>query len=202
MDVGMWMKERDYWQGVELFCTLSDSTFLKDLFRGGKNKYNEQKLYDELLKFDNQESKQIEEIEDSPKESVEEKKYQNQFLLTKLEQELKQVYRQIDSNRFALKRCKSNATRRDYAFQILNLVDKKRDIYANIDYFYDHGSLPELNTQKKSFTTPELQRLYVQVWKLRKRLEKPDEDLRNRAKSQQKLNEKLARIEQLKGEIV
>lgn len=159
-------------------------------------------MYDELLKFENNTSNEIEEKEDSANESLDEKKYQNQFILKKLQEELKQIYRQIDHNRFALDRAKSDNARKDYAFQILNLVDKKRDVFANIDYFHEHGCLPVTTEKSKSFTTPELQRLYVQVWKLRKRLEKPEEDLRNKAKSEQKLNEKLARIEQLKGEVV
>jgi len=201
MEVRHWMVEREYWTGVELFCKLSDSSFLKDLFRSGKSKYNEQKLLQELKGFIESDNviTQETEILDEPQESLSDKKYKNQFLLTKLQHELKQVFRQLDDNRFALERCRTDNTRKDYAFQILSLVDKKRDIYAHIDYFHENGCLPNLEQKKKSYDTPELQRLYVQVWKLRKRLEKPIEELRNKAKTEQKLRIKLARIEELKG---
>lgn len=203
MELLDWVKEKDYWQGVELFCKLSDSIFLKELFQNGKSDYNSKKLEEELLKFlqsnDLSSGDTQIKIVQSTQDSVKEKKYQNQFLLTKLNHELKQVFRQIDDNMFALGRCRTDSTRKDYAFQILNLVDKKRDIYSQIDYFHEHGCLPDLEQKKKSYETPELQRLYVQVWKLRKRLAKPIEELRNKAKTEQKLREKLERIEILKG---
>lgn len=201
MDLHDWLKEKDYWRGVDLFCKLSDSTFLKDLFKSGKTAYNEKKLEEELRELLTGEvivenAKAI--VEESP-DSIQKKKYDNQFLLKKLKHDLQSVFRQIDDNRFALDRCRTDSTRKEYAFQILALVDKKRDIYAQIDYFDEHGCLPDLAEKKKSYDTPELQRLYVQVWKLRKRLEKPSEELRNKAKTEQKLREKLVRIEELKG---
>lgn len=201
MDVVDWLKERDYWTGVDIFCQLSDNDFLKSIFRSGQSEYNRKKLEEELLSFANKRTEELCTAPATPVADIQEKKYQNQFLLTKLKHELQQIYRQIDDNRFALTRCKTDGTRRDYALQILNLVDKKRIVHEQMDYFDEYGCLPVAEKVDKSYTTPELQRLYVQVYKMRKRLEKPDADLRNRAKSEQKLREKLARIEVLKGEM-
>lgn len=137
---------------------------------------------------------------ESVTDRLEEKKYNNRYILKKLKYDLQQVYRQIDSNRFALARCKSDKTRLEYALQILKLVDRKRILFDKMDYFEEHGELPEVATKQKVFVTPELQRLYVQVYKMEKRLSKPDDQLRNKAKSEQKLREKKARIAELISE--
>ncbi|MEI2274724.1 hypothetical protein OHD16_21435 [Sphingobacterium sp. ML3W] len=200
MEVHKWFENKDYWQGVELFNTLSNNQFLKDLFQS-KSEYTVKKLEDELRKLssDQPDPDPASEIKPSVNQ-IEQKKFDNSYILKKLKYDLQQVYRQIDSNRFALARCKSDKTRLEYAIQILKLVDRKRMIFEKIDYFDEHGELPAVATKPKVFTTPELQRLYVQVNKMEKRLQKPDDQLRNKAKSEQKLREKKARIAQLVAE--
>lgn len=198
MEVHKWFINKDYWQGVEIFNTLSTNQFLKDLFQS-KSEYTVKKLEDELRKF----SSDLPELEAEIKPSVnqvEQKKFDNSHILKKLKYDLQQVYRQIDSNRFALARCKSDKTRLEYAIQILKLVERKRMIFEKIDHFEEYGELPEIVTKQTVFVTPELQRLYVQVNKMEKRLQKPDDQLRNKAKSEQKLREKKERIAQLVAE--
>lgn len=200
MEVHKWFVNKDYWQGVELFNTLSTNQFLKDLFQS-KSEYTVKKLEDELrkLSIDQPESDPVEDIKPTVNQ-IEQKKFDNSHISKKLKYDLQQVYRQIDSNRFALARCKSDKTRLEYAMQILKLVDRKRIIFEKMDHFDEHGELPENSPKQKVFATPELQRLYVQVNKMEKRLQKPDNQLRNKAKSEQKLREKKARIAQLIAE--
>ena len=200
MEVHKWFVNKDYWQGVELFNTLSNNQFLKDLLKS-KSEYTVKKLEDELRKLSNdqRESDPVEDIKPVVNQ-VERKKFDNSYILKKLKYDLQQVYRQIDSNRFALARCKSDKTRLEYAIQILKLVERKRMIFEKTDYFEEYGELPEIETKQTVFVTPELQRLYVQVNKMEKRLQKPDDQLRNKAKSEQKLREKKARIAQLIAE--
>jgi len=200
MEVHKWFENKDYWQGVELFNTLSNNQFLKDLFQS-KSEYTVKKLEDELRKLssDQPDPDPASEIKPSVNQ-IEQQKFDNSHILKKLKYDLQQVYRQIDSNRFALGRCKSDKTRLEYAIQILKLVERKRMIFENIDHFDEHGELPPISHKPKVFATPELQRLYVQVNKMEKRLQKPDDQLRNKAKSEQKLREKKARIAQLVAE--
>lgn len=202
MNVHEWLINKDYREGVELFSKLSDNDFLKSLFKE-KSEYTVTKLEVELRKFltDTPITVKLDEPTDPIKvtNQVEEKKFANQFLKTKLKHDLQQVYRHIDSNRFALSRCKSDKTRLEYALQILTLVERKRIIFEQMDYFDEHGELPTVKPKQTVFATSELQRLYVQEYKMRKRLEKPDDKLRNRAKSEQKLKEKQARIAELQG---
>lgn len=200
MEVHKWFVNKDYWQGVELFNTLSNNQFLKDLFQS-KSEYTIKKLEDELRKLssDQPNTDPVQEIKPTVNQ-IEQKKFDNFHIIKKLKYDLQQVYRQIDSNRFALARCKSDKTRLEYAIQILKLVERKRMIFEKTDYFEEYGELPEIATKQTVFVTPELQRLYVQVNKMEKRLQKPDDQLRNKAKSEQKLREKKARIAQLIAE--
>ncbi|SJN51590.1 hypothetical protein FM120_31435 [Sphingobacterium faecium PCAi_F2.5] len=202
MNVHEWLINKDYREGVELFSKLSDNDFLKSLFKE-KSEYTITKLEVELRKFliDTPITVKLDEAVEpiGATNQVEGKKFANQFLKTKLKHDLQQVYRHIDSNRFALGRCKSDKTRLEYALQILTLVERKRIIFEQMDYFDEHGELPTVKPKQTVFATPELQRLYVQEYKMRKRLEKPDDKLRNRAKSEQKLKEKQARIAELQG---
>ncbi|GEM_PF-1936159 len=200
MEVHKWFENKDYWQGVALFNSLSTNQFLKDLFQS-KSEYTVKKLEDELRKFSSDTPETEPEVEIKPSvNQVEQKKFDNSHILKKLKYDLQQVYRQIDSNRFALTRCKTDKTRLEYAIQILKLVERKRMIFEKIDHFEEHGELPDIVTKQTVFATPELQRLYVQVNKMEKRLQKPDDQLRNKAKSEQKLREKKARIAQLIAE--
>jgi len=198
MEVHKWFENKDYWQGVAIFNRLSTNQFLKDLFQS-KSEYTVKKLEDELRKFSSDVPESEVEIK-PPVNQVEQKKFDNSHIVKKLKYDLQQIYRQIDSNRFALARCKSDKTRLEYAIQILKLVERKRMIFEKIDHFEEHGELPDIVTKQTVFVTPELQRLYVQVNKMEKRLQKPDDQLRNKAKSEQKLREKKARIAQLVAE--
>lgn len=195
MSVKDWLKNKDYQDGVNLFCELSSNDFLKNLFKSGPDNYNRKKLLEELLKLDTEEFSSLPKAVESPKPI----RKNNDFLFTKINHDLQQIFRQIDSNRFALSRSKSDKSRLEYALQILTLLDKKRVMYEQKDYLEEYGELPKVKSKQKVFVTSELQRLYVQVNKMRIRLQKTDEELRNRAKSEQKLNEKLARIAVLKN---
>lgn len=73
-----------------------------------------------------------------------------------------------------LKRSKSDNAPREYALQILKLQEKKNSIFRDLDYLEENGIL--LGTvKKKTFATPEIQRLHVQISKEKKRLlQEPD----------------------------
>lgn len=169
---------------------------MKNSFKSGKSKYNESKLYDEL--------KLLQKPSDKAEATVEEKEIvksePNIFLIKKKEHELKQIYRAIDNNRFQLLRATSDKTRKEYAFQILKLQQKKQTTFQEIDYLQEHGTLPTARVKHENYTTPEIQRLYVQISKARKRLEKSPDKIRNRAKTENLLAEKMNKLNLLLDE--
>src|SRR5690606_9322219 len=187
-----WLRNPICSGGERLYIELGDNDFLKDVFRGGESQYTRRKLFEELSKMAN--SHQASSYEDTPVKSP---LIDNTFLLTKLRKEREQVYRQIDANMFALRKARSEASRKEHAFQILRLQRRKQEILDNIDHLELHGSLPEA-PKKKEYVTPEIQRLYVQIWKARKRLERTD--LRNRERTEKLLKEKLSLLDQLRKE--
>lgn len=198
--VKKWLVKRDYDEGVALYLKHGTSDFLKKLFQSQKNDYTERKLHEELLKLvPNFVEEVIDEalpVEPTP---IESKPKQNQFIITKLQHELKQIYRSIDNNRYQLLRATSNRTRKEYAFQILFLHRKKMSIYEQLDYYHENGVLPPA-PKERPCKTDKIQRLYVQIWKAKKRLEKTPEKIRNRAKTENLLAEKEAQLERLKLE--
>ncbi|GGH28290.1 hypothetical protein FAZ19_19715 [Sphingobacterium alkalisoli] len=189
--VRKWLEDPAYDDGVRLYNEIGSNDFLKSIFRQGENEYNRKKLFDELYDLLPEKS-EFSEIPEFPAPGK-----QNDFLLKKLRHDRQQVYRQIDANMFALRQARSDASRKEHAFQILRLQRKKQNILDDIDHLELHGTLPPA-TKKTEFTTPEIQRLYVQIWKVRKRLERTD--LRNRDKSQKLLDDKLALLKKLREE--
>lgn len=194
--IDKWFENQDYWLGVSLYEKYGDNNFLKNLFKSSKSNYNESKLYDELSLL----QKQSEKIEPTLEEREIVKSDPNIFLIKKKEHQLKQIYRAIDNNRFQLLRATSDKTRKEYAFQILKLQQKKQTIYQEIDYLQEHGTLPTIKSKSENYTTPEIQRLYVQISKARKRLEKSPDKIRNRAKTENLLAEKMNKLNLLLDE--
>ncbi len=191
--IAEWLEKPEYWHGVELYIKYGSSNFLKGLFKGSKTNYNKSKLFEELSKLNGNIGKQIEPIdEDEPKLPA------NEYLVVhkKLNHQLKQVYRSIDNNMFQLDRSKSDNARREYALQILKLQDKKNSIFRELDYLEENGSLP-VTAKKKTFATPEIQRLHVQISKAKKRLLQEPDKIRNKAKTENLILEKQARLKQL-----
>lgn len=195
-----WLVKRDYDEGVALYLKHGTSDFLKKLFQSQRNEFTKRKLHEELAKLI---PNYIDEIIDEPQAveptPEEPKPKQNQFIITKLQHELKQIYRRIDNNRFQLLRAINNRTRKEYAFQILFLHRKKLAVYEQLDYYHEHGALPP-SPQEQPCKTDKIQRLYVQIWKAKKRLEKTPDKIRNRAKTENLLAEKEAQLERLKLE--
>lgn len=195
-----WLKNPDYWHGVELFEKLGRNEFYKSLFRSAKTFFNEQKLREELEAL----IIQNEEISNSKKETTEDEKPQeyskqnsdNLFLIKKRHHLIKQIYRSIDNNRFQLLHAKSDKTRKEYAFQILSLHFKKSKLFDEIVHIQEYGSLPS-QKEIKDFITPEIQRLYVQIYKAKKRLDQKPERIRNKAKTENLLAEKENRLKML-----
>lgn len=195
-----WLKNKDYQAGVELYLKHGDNDFLKKLFKSKKSGFTEHKLSEELIKLlDLKPSEEEQKTNASAQAKVQSKPAQNQFVITKLQHELKQIFRSIDNNRFQLARATTDRTRKEYAFQILFLHRKKVGIYEQLDYYHEHGTLPSVK-KKQPCKTDELQRLYVQIWKAKKRLEKTPEKIRNRAKTENLLAERIAQVERIKME--
>lgn len=190
--VRKWLEDPSYATGVRLYLEFGTNDFLKEVFRGGESEYTRRKLFEELSSMDS--SQPASDYVDSSATSP---LIDNSFLLMKLRKEREQVYRQIDANMFALRKARSEASRREHAFQILRLQRRKQEILDNIDHLELHGTLPAA-PKKKEFVTPEIQRLYVQIWKTRKRLERTD--LRNRERTEKLLRDKLALLDQLRKE--
>lgn len=185
----MWLRDPVYDVGVKLYEEFGDSDIYKSIFRQGESDFSKRKLFDALKA-----------IADEPEfdgivETVPAVVIPNDFLIKKLRHERDQLYRQIDVNMYALAKARTDTSRREHAFQILRLQRKKQEVLDNIEYVELNGDLPKIKP-KQDFTTPEIQRLYVQISKTRKRLERTD--LRNRAKTEKLLNEKLVRLKELR----
>lgn len=198
-----WLKNRHYKVGVSLYIQNGNNDFLKELFQSQQNSYTESKLYDELSKLCASNSPEVGNIDVSDRPATEvdpqPKNDPNQFLITKLQHELRQVYRSIDNNRFQLLRAKHDKTRKEYAFQIINLHFRKLGVFAKLDHYDEHGTLPP-PPKECVCATDEIQRLYVQIWKAKKRLEQAPDKIRNKAKTETLLAERIAKLEQLKSE--
>lgn len=186
-----WLKKPDYDEGVNLYLKYGSNSFLKGVFASGCTPYNESKLKEELQALI------VEEVNELQLPELVKPNTDNIFLLRKLEYEIQQIYRAIDNNMFQLRRAKSDKTRREYAFQILKLQSRKFVKYREKDYLVEYGYMPPVKL-KAVYTTPEIQRLYVQIYKAKKRLEKAD--IRNRAKTENLLAEKESRLQELISE--
>lgn len=192
-----WLKKPDYDAGLELYLKHGDNSFLKSLFSSGSTPYNSDKLKEELCRLVMDSIPLLNEENVKEPEAPVKSQTDNTFLIRKLEYDLQQIHRAIDNNMFQLRRAKSEKTRREYAFQLLKLQSKKFAKYQEKDHLVEFGCLPS-SLPKPVFTTPEIQRLYVQINKAKKRLEKTD--LRNRAKTENLLAEKESRLQQLISE--
>lgn len=191
--IAEWLENPEYWKGVGLYQKYGSSNFYKELFKSSKSNFTETKLFEELSKIICEGSLNgVIEEENIPKLHF------NEYLVIqkKMTFQLKQIYRSIDNNMFQLDRATTDKTRKEYAFQILKLQAKKNSIYRDLNYLEENGSLlrPEI---KKVFTTPEIQRLHVQISKAKKRLLQDPDKIRNRAKTENLIIEKEARLKQL-----
>lgn len=194
-EIRAWLENKDYAEGVALYEKHGTNDFLKGLFAGTPTEYTRIKLHEELTRL----------IADSPapKETAVQlaaspiPMLADNPLYLKLCRERDQTYRQIDRNMYQLDACRSKSTRHHIAKQILRLQRRKQRILAELDYIDEHGR-PMPVTPEKEVKTPEMQRLYVQICKAEKRLQKTV--LRNRAKTERLLTVKRARLEELRRE--
>lgn len=108
-----------------------------------------------------------------------------------------ELNRQISRNMALLDMTRSKSRRHETAKQILSLHRKKVQVWAEIDYYTENGSLMPVAV-KPELKTDELQRLYVQINKAEKRLQQ--KELRNRKKTEKLLQEKRKRVEQIRLE--
>lgn len=231
-EVQNWLKEKDYDEGVKLYCRIGSDSFLKSIFESGDTFYTRQKLLEELSKFITEKpispvrqwnpsdydkefndaftdaltkSFQAESTQSIINEqcpintstNLEQNYNQNNFRYLKLCKRRDELNRQISRNMVLLDETRSKSRRHETAKQILSLDRKKREIWAEIDYYTEHGELMPVAVKKEP-KTDEIQRLYVQIYKAEKRLQKTE--LRNREKTEKLLNDKRARLEKLKAE--
>lgn len=189
----------DFLTGVALFEAHSTNAFLIKLFRAqGPTPYNRAKLKEEMQKLVPADKEIAFRYvtpapEPAPAPAVPKPDQHRDYL--NLKRQLQTVFRQLDHNIAALNIAKTKEARKDTAFQILALHRKKVRFIDELDYYDEHGCFPEKEPEKE-ITTPEMQRLYVQIWKAEKTLSKPD--CRNREKTEKLLAEKRRRLEQLK----
>lgn len=216
-DVKEWFENKDYDEGVKLYDEYGDSSFLKELFRSGETDFTRNKLTDELISLSAKVMKpNVSKSEPNTVEMInktnyfpfipqpiyqdikpEKKKKESSFAYLKLCKRRDDLNRQISRNMVLLDESRSKNRRFEAAKQIISLDRKKREVWAEIDYFTEHGHLMPVAVKKEP-KTDEIQRLYVQIWKAEKRLEK--EDLRNREKTEKLLAEKRERLAKLKQE--
>lgn len=201
-DVQEWFENKDYDEGLKLYDKYGDSSFLKELFRSGETDFTRNKLTDELINIA-AEVKGKREIVNSPVPEPEPKPepvkpdHKSSFAYLKLCKRRDDLNRQISRNMVLLDESRSKNRRFEAAKQIIGLDRKKREVWAEIDYFTEHGHLMPVAVKKEP-KTDEIQRLYVQIWKAEKRLGK--EELRNREKTEKLLAEKRVRLAKLKAE--
>lgn len=218
-----WLEDKDYQEGVRLYEDHGSSEFLKKIFNNGESDYSRKKLEEELLSllsegfkitskpvfkkvnYDPDQSKlngvdldviYIDEAVDIPYEENKPSSQDNINYL-KLTRRRDELNRQISRNMVLLDVSTSKKRRYETAKQIISLDRAKRQVWAEIDYFLEHGSIMPVAV-KPEIKTDELQRLYVQIYKAEKRLEKTE--LRNRAKTEKLLAEKRKRVEEIRKE--
>ncbi|WP_353183572.1 hypothetical protein [Parapedobacter lycopersici] len=192
-DIHLWLENQDYATGVALYEKYGTSQFLKELFAGRPSDYTRNKLFEELTKLTAPAVRPAERTAKRPEQTT--VNTNKQYL--KLCRDRDQTYRQIDRNMYQLDTCRTKPARHEIAKQILRLQRSKQRILAEIDYIDEHGQ-PMPAVAEKSIKTPEMQRLYVQICKAERRLQKTE--LRNRAKTEQLLAKKRARLEELRRE--
>lgn len=194
-EIKEWFKNKSYAAGVSLYQKYGTSDFLKQLFSTGSNSYTQEALEDALSELlDEQPADKTPEPVAPPTPPVDP---QTHPLYLKLCRDRDQVFRQIDRNMMLLDSCRTDSARHRTALQIIRLQRRKREIFAELDYLEEHGA-PMPPVPVKEVKTPEIQRLYVQISKAKKRLQNPE--LRNRTKTERLLEQKQARLAELRRE--
>lgn len=217
--IANWLKNKDYQEGVSLYQLHGSSDFLKKIFEAGEGDYTRQKLEEELTSLLPEYFKAVETIPTAERnitilsaspidlsappinctnEEVSKRpSSQDNIQYLKLLRRRNDLNRQITRNMALLDASTSRARRFETAKQIKSLDRAKREVWAEIDYFDAHGCFMPVAV-KPEIKTDELQRLYVQIYKAEKRLEKTE--LRNREKTEKLLAEKRKRVEEIRKE--
>jgi len=193
-EIRAWLEVEDYSTGVVLYQKYGTSDFLKRLFAGEPSEYTRSKLTEELSALL---CGDAEGTEQDPAPAGDREKLFTSSVYLKLCRERDQVFRQIDRNMVLLDSCRKDDTRHKTAKQIVRLQRKKQEIYAELDYIEQHG-VPMPVATARDLKTPEMQRLFVQICKAEKRLQKTN--IRNREKTVNLLAKKRARLEELRRE--
>lgn len=207
-EISAWLfSSQDFGEGLKLFERYGESDFYKELFRkGGPTPFNKKKLAVLLSELaESEKPKAVEKTKIENRTTVNDSNQQipkstnkpeeHKRYLQLLEQR-KILYKQLDRNMAALDFTPEGETLRITAVQVLRLYQKITQSYELTDYYEEHGCFPE-PAPVKEIKTDEIQRLYVQINKAKKRLEQ--KDCRNRAKTEKLLAEKMKRLEELKG---
>lgn len=226
--IANWLKSKDYQEGVSLYQLHGSSDFLKEIFEAGEGDYTRQKLEEELILLLHKDFKGFRTIPSQEKEITilsapdvnlsahpindsaqpvrasaqpievpKQPSNQGNIQYLKLIRRRNDLNRQITRNMALLDASTSKARRFETAKQIKSLDRAKRVVWAEIDYFDEYGFIMPI-ALKPEIKTDELQRLYVQIYKAEKRLEKTE--VRNREKTEKLLQEKRNRVEQIRKE--
>lgn len=197
--IQIWLNSsRDYLAGISLYASYGTNNFLKKLFQSGPDAYNKKKLVEELQKLAGKVAQMPNFVEESikppPTASLEEHaKYLS--LLRKRDD----IVRQIDRNMGLLDISNNKQVLHETAKQILRLHQTKTEIWAQIDFFDEHGCF-ELPAEKKEISRDkEIQLLYQAISKANKRLKNPDSP--SRIKTEQLRNKHLKRLSELKEQL-
>ena len=208
VEIVKWLENKDYEAGVRLYNLHGSSALLKKIFSNGETGYSKQKLEEELEKLIPEVKQEINlEVDYSKKTipvEVEPTRFEDKDIsrhdninYLKLTRRRDELNRQISRNMVLLDVSTSKVRRFETAKQIKNLYRLKTEAWAEIDYFLDNGSFKPIAVKEQP-KTDELQRLYVQIYKAEKRLEKTE--LRNRGKTEKLLATKRARVEEIRKE--
>lgn len=186
---------REYLAGVSLYVTYGTNNFLKKRFQSSPDAYSKQKLAEELQKLVGKVGLTIQVVEGGPKPPPTNSQEEHAKYLALLRKR-DEIVRQIDRNMALLDFSNNKNVLHETAKQILRLHQTKTEIWAQIDFYQEHGCF-ELPPQKKEQSRDkEIQLLYQAISKANKRLKNPD--YKNRTKTAQLRDKHLKRLNELK----
>ncbi len=176
-----WFKAgKPYKQGVELFHSLSDNEALIELFELDDDDYNKERLAKELSVWNGPERPVKIEIESAGTfKSVSEIKKQKWDSIVNVPQEIRdlrirvgQLSDKIKFNRARLEEAASDEIRHELSKIIVPAAKERQHLIYEIDYFQDHGKLPDRVPEKIAKPTVASVELFKEYKNLASRISK------------------------------
>lgn len=209
-----WVEDgRKYSDALAIYAEHGTNATLKELFAKGDTSYTRTKIAFEIKALGNIPAVKItEEIRADFKSYVEPKKrIDHRNFPDSLKSEYFQLGPLIARMRFLNARLdivQDNSIRLDYALEILNNAEKRREIFNKIDHYLEHGQLmPNLQspvTEEKEIITAEDESGELQKLKLKAKLNllrSQKSKLSKQPHRQEKLNEVIGQMEEIKKQL-